>query len=1217
MLTRSLRRRFLSFLAITALAGTGAVALIPPTQATAATPDVTITPNPSYQSEAFEGWGTSLAWFANATGDYPDDVRNTLREAVFGEDGLNLNIARYNIGGGDASDVPPYLRPGGAVEGWWNPQLEATDSQGPITSTYADRERYRSAWDGDDLASYNLKADGTQRWWIDALKKDITKWEAFSNSPPYFLTASGFVSGGRNNATSEQLAEADMEAFADYLVAVVDELEKVHGISFATIDPFNEPNTNYWQSRIGANGWPTSESRQEGAHIGPRAQDKMIQVLASRLAENGTQTKAIISAMDETNPSTFVRNWQAYSADARQAVGQYNVHTYSTSDRQVVRDISKVENTNLWMSEVEGDWSPGKGLDLSEMGNGLGMAQRIADDLRELEPRAWVFWQPVEDLYNMEKVEKLNWGSVLIDFDCDANGNSARRLADGDADPSCKVLTNSKYNTVRNYTHYIRPGAHLIPTTSNESTAAVRADGSGVDIVHTNSSSEERTVALDLSRFASVAGATVTPVVTTQSPADRPTANALVKGTPVAVDQATATATLTVPARSVTTFVIDGATGIADDAPLLKDGHSYDLRGVQSGLSLTAKDRGIVIDNTAAETAADQVWRVTTLSGSGTNEQKVTLTNVRGQVLANVDGSAAAIDPEEVSPQARSWIVTTTNGVDLSLVSATEPVVAEVNGQAREPGSRVGTYTSNGGGNQRWTARDVTISGFKPVTVNTAVAQAPTLPSTVTPLYADGAGSAVTVTWNLEEADWSTPGTVTITGSGTDQYGAAFDNAKARVEVGPASSTDPTSVTLAVGTKLADAKAILPTTVPAQAGSSAFRFQAPVTWDLSGLTQEYLDTPGIYPVAGTAVSGGAQLEARLNILVVEAVPTNIAPSSRTSASFVEPGYSTDGTVNGIRTDKAWSNWRSGAKNTTDTLTYTLARAETIKDASLFFYKDGESKSWPVSILAEYLPAEGATSTHSEATDAWLPAHEVPVPDSDQAPVVTVDFDAVQAKAIRFTLTARPQTHMILSEVEINALQPAPSSVSSLARLTVDGADVEGFNPSHTSYELSAAGTEQPSIVAIPTDQDATVSSSQDAHGTTTLTVTAPDGSTTVYTVSINLSPPTAGPEDPAESEGPQDPEDPREQDDPDAPQDPADPPIPTDPPGKDTPSKATSLASEKTPRRDTDQHGQATSGAYSENGSLTRTGVDSSLLTAAAALFLAGSALVGRRRRQA
>src|SRR4051812_9744178 len=61
---------------------------------------VTIAIDPTYQQPEFQGWGTSLAWLAEVTGGYPAAIRDKLVRMVFGGDGLNLNIARYNIGGG-------------------------------------------------------------------------------------------------------------------------------------------------------------------------------------------------------------------------------------------------------------------------------------------------------------------------------------------------------------------------------------------------------------------------------------------------------------------------------------------------------------------------------------------------------------------------------------------------------------------------------------------------------------------------------------------------------------------------------------------------------------------------------------------------------------------------------------------------------------------------------------------------------------------------------------------------------------------------------------------------------------------------------------------------------------------------------------------------------------------------------------------------------------
>lgn len=90
----------------------------------------TIQLDPSYQNQPFQGWGTALVWFANITGGWPDEVKNKLADDLFGEKGLNFNIARYNIGGGDSPETVPYMRKGGAVPGYWNRPAEFGPPEG-------------------------------------------------------------------------------------------------------------------------------------------------------------------------------------------------------------------------------------------------------------------------------------------------------------------------------------------------------------------------------------------------------------------------------------------------------------------------------------------------------------------------------------------------------------------------------------------------------------------------------------------------------------------------------------------------------------------------------------------------------------------------------------------------------------------------------------------------------------------------------------------------------------------------------------------------------------------------------------------------------------------------------------------------------------------------------------------------------------------------------
>lgn len=1079
----------------------GAAAAPPPARAADDPSAVRITPNPASATEAFEGWGTSLVWFANATGNYPADVRQKLFDAVFGDEGLNLNIARYNVGGGNATDVPPYLRAGGAVPGFWNPDLPATDAEGEITSTYADRDRYRDAWNPDDPTHYDFDADSAQRWWLDALKDKVTHWEAFSNSPPYFLTDSGFVSGGINDATSEQLRSADMEKFAGYMVTVVDELEKAHGIRFDTIDPFNEPNTNYWQTQIPeGETWPTG-GRQEGAHIGPERQDEMIQVLADRLGRDDTTTNAVISAMDETNPGTFVRNWDTWSDASKAAVDQLNVHTYGTGGRPVVRDIAKASDKPLWMSEVEGNWTDtSRGFVTNDIENGLGMASHIVGDLRELEPEAWVFWQPVEDLYNMEKVEKLNWGSVFIDFDCNADGLSERRIADGDADPSCQVLTNEKFNTVRNFTHYIQPGDRLMATNDTNSTAAIDADGQGASIVHVNAGDAEQVVEVDLSRFGEIApGATVTPIVTTQSTAEEPSVNALRAGDAVAVDAASGIARLTIPAKSVVTFEVDGVSGVAADAPAFRDGETVQLVGVQSGLALNGDD-DLTIETDAAtpEAARAQGWTVRTIDGAGTNRHRFTLQNGDGLFLGSRDGATALIDTDAASAAgdpATQWMGSTLDGETYSVLNVAAERVLDVDGAATAAGTAVGLWTSSGAANQAWRLTSTTAVGADPVSAATPVGTAPELPGTVTVRYAGGVGRTAPVTWNADGLDFGTAGTVTVPGTASDVFGASVE-ARAEVEVGAFTATRPRSVTVVAGSALAAVQAQADDTVLAELRPSGAGYAVPVSWDWSDIDEAAFAEPGAVEVQGTTDDG---LDARLTVIVTAAFDRNVAPESTPSASYTESGYGVDRTINGDTTDKGWSNWRPDAKNPSDTLTYALAADETVRGVAVQFYRDG-GPSWADTLRVDHRAGDGA----------WVEGEPVAVPVPEQgAPRVEVPVDGARADEVRVVLTAREDQHMIGSEVEILADAPAPAGIADLARLTVGDDAVAGFDPATTEYAVTVESDTLPQLFALAVDEDAvvTIVQPQDADGTGTVRVTAPDGATRTYTVAVALTEP--------------------------------------------------------------------------------------------------------------
>ncbi|MEV7959478.1 glycoside hydrolase [Streptomyces sp. NPDC088141] len=672
---RTRSRRFLGAASMTALA-TGAALLsvpAPPAQADTATASVIVQPDPSYRQDKFEGWGTSLVWFANATGGYPKEIREKLADLLFDDDGLALNIARYNIGGGNAPDVKDYLRAGGAVEGWW---------KAPAGTTRGDTDW----WNPDDPANWNDKADATQRWWVKRIKNDIDHWETFSNSPPWFMTVNGYVSGGFN-AGVDQLKESSVDDFAAYLSGASKRLEKSEGIKVDTIDPFNEP-IGHWGTRLDADGKPVG--RQEGADFGPELQQKVLAALAPALKE--AKVGAGISAMDESTPWGFATTWDSYSQASKDLVGQMNVHTYNTGQRTSVRDLAKAAGKPLWMSEVEGDW--GDGQSFTDMRPGLGLAQHIVNDLRELEPKAWVFWQPVEDYDNMkpggEFAKGGNWGSVQIPFSC----TSADTLK------TCPIYTNTKFDTARNFTHFIKPGDSLIKVDDTSSAAAVAKDGNGASLVHVNSTTAPRAVTIDLSKFGKIKrDAAVAPTVTDA-------AGKLVKQALVEVIDGKAT--FTVPAQSVTSFAIKGVSGVAKNASPFSTGRSYTLTGVQSGKAVTVGANGTNLVINSANGTTAQEWRLEAKYGETGNRQRYVFANAAEGKRLSVRDNVPVIEADTGERgSATEWILSTTGDGTCTLVNVATGRLLEVGGQATNEGAAVTTWQANSGSNQRWRFTEV------------------------------------------------------------------------------------------------------------------------------------------------------------------------------------------------------------------------------------------------------------------------------------------------------------------------------------------------------------------------------------------------------------------------------------------------------------------------------------------------------------------------------
>ncbi|MFJ1899926.1 glycoside hydrolase [Streptomyces sp. NPDC088115] len=637
-------------LAVTALTAAGPA----PTPASAAEPSAaafTIRLDPSYQQPPFQGWGTALAWFAHVTGGWPDAQRDRLADDLYGADGLGFTIARYNIGGGDSPETTPYMRPGADVPGYWNrPGPEAPDW-----------------WDPNRADHWNASADANQQWWLSAAEeRGATTFEAFSNSAPYFMTSSGLTSGAANG-WEDNLRPDQYDRFAGYLTGALQRAQSATGVTFDSVSPVNEPGTDYWHSG----------GRQEGSHWDPASQARMITTLRAALDAKGVTTP--IASMDETDPERFRTDWEAYAPEVRTTVDRLNTHTYGTNGRTGARDIAKGAATPLWMSEVDVGGSVPQSF--TSMSPALDLARRINDDVRELEPRAWVLWQAVEDYENMTSAhENSNWGLIQTDFTPD----------DAATEPLRK---NKKYWAMANYSRFVRPGARIMNTDDPQTLAAVRPDG-GVVVVHTNTTDVEREVTLDLDGFETAADGPVERWTTDATKNLRREADAAVTGR---------TLKAVVGPGSVTTFVLPTVSGVNTAAATAPTGAPRLLLNDNSGKALATTDGASTVEQrTTAPADSAQQWSFTKLSaGDRGSTAAYRITNaVTGKALSASGGALTVASPGPSTAQ--QWIRSTTGDGHSTLINRATGEVLDVTNASTDDGAPVGVYRPTTGSNQSW-----------------------------------------------------------------------------------------------------------------------------------------------------------------------------------------------------------------------------------------------------------------------------------------------------------------------------------------------------------------------------------------------------------------------------------------------------------------------------------------------------------------------------------
>jgi len=417
--------------------------------------DYTATPVPATTWGTWDAWGTSLAWFGTAFGN-----QYSVAEAIFGTNqfnfngttlpGLGFNFARYNTGACGTATVNGQsmvyyaFLPEYEVQGYWvNP---------------ASTDPASSSWD--------WTVDANQRTLLlNAQALGANRFELFANSPMWWMCKDLCPAGNGSGSATANLDPTNYDEFAIEMATIASYFKTNWGLTFTTVEPFNEPVSSWWTT----NG----SALQEGCYFANSSQPAVIADLRTELNNRGLNSMPISSPDDNQFDQTY-NTWNSYSATTKSQVGQINSHAYQGTGGNQAGIYSEAT-------------AAGKTLYVSEYGDnditGMTMASIITYEISTLHPTGWTYWQAL-DADGKDK----NWGMINA---------SDSALTIGPVEP--------KYYVMAQYSRHIRQGMTIISSGDANSLAAYDPVAQKLVIVTVNSGAAQ-TITYNLSNFTNVSG---------------------------------------------------------------------------------------------------------------------------------------------------------------------------------------------------------------------------------------------------------------------------------------------------------------------------------------------------------------------------------------------------------------------------------------------------------------------------------------------------------------------------------------------------------------------------------------------------------------------------------------------------------------------------------------------------------------------------------------
>ncbi len=302
-------------------------------------------------------------------------------EKLYGDDGMRLDVVRYNVGAGTKE----------LENGYEDGATRATES-------FFIAENYNSPASFSDPENYDFTRDAAA---LNVLDKcldtgNVRTVVLFANSPHYLLTRN--KKGNADREYESNLLRENYSAFADYMLIIADFFrEKFSALENPPeiyISPVNEPQ---WK-------WGGEYATQEGCHFEPAELAEFYDVFYTRLCAYNKETGADIkpdffesgnygvTGLSKSHFAEYIAEFSRY--DFFSELGHLSVHSYGANNGRLYRSQfntymkTRLPDLKVHMSEycvMQG------GLDES-IDMGIYTAGVMMKDLTMISASQWCWW---------------------------------------------------------------------------------------------------------------------------------------------------------------------------------------------------------------------------------------------------------------------------------------------------------------------------------------------------------------------------------------------------------------------------------------------------------------------------------------------------------------------------------------------------------------------------------------------------------------------------------------------------------------------------------------------------------------------------------------------------------------------------------------------------------------------------------------------------------